>query len=222
MQPSSRSSPTHSRVRTRIKICGITHPEHARAAADAGADAIGLVFYPDSPRSLTTAQARDIAAATPAFVARVALFLDAASDTVAEVVAAVRPDMLQFHGSEPPDFCRAFGLPYMRAVPMGEGANPEDFAAQFPDARALLLDSHRPGEPGGRGTAFDWTGQRLGAGSPELVLAGGLTPDNVAAAIRNMRPYGVDVSSGVESTPGHKDPQRMRAFIEAVYSADRE
>lgn len=209
-------------MRTRIKICGVTRPEDARAAAAAGADAVGMVFYAHSPRLLDVASARAVAAALPPFVSRVALFLDPTAADVQTVVDALRPDLLQFHGSESPEFCACFGVPYMKAVPMGdEDADPAAYAERFSDAHALLLDSHRSGQAGGRGEGFAW-GPRGGAHGTPVVLAGGLEPDNVAAAIRTMRPYAVDVSSGVESAPGVKDPERIRAFAEAVREADRE
>lgn len=209
-------------MRTRIKICGVTRPEDARAAATAGADAVGLVFYPHSPRVLDLDAAEAVAAALPPFVSRVALFLDPAAADVQAVIDTLRPDLLQFHGEESAEFCGRFGVPYMKAVPMGdEDADPAAYAERFADARALLLDGHRSGRAGGRGEGFAW--ERRGEGNAlPIVLAGGLTPDNVAGAIRELRPYAVDVSSGVESAPGIKDPDRIRAFAEAVYTADRE
>lgn len=209
-------------MRTRIKICGVTRPDDARAAAAAGADAIGLVFYADSPRALDLESAYAVAAALPPFVSRVALFLDPSAADVQAVIDALRPDLLQFHGDESPEFCGRFGVPYVKAVPMGdEGADPDAYAARFADAAALLLDGHRPGQAGGRGEGFDWEGRGGGRSMP-VVLAGGLTPDNVAEAIRSVRPYAVDVSSGVESARGVKDPARIRAFAAAVHETDRE
>lgn len=209
-------------MRTRIKICGVTRPDDARAAAAAGADAIGLVFYAGSPRALNLDAARAAAAALPPLVSRVALFLDPSAADVQTIVDALRPDLLQFHGGESPEFCGRFGVPYMKAVPMGdERADPAAYAARFADAAALLLDGHRPGEAGGRGKGFGWE-ERHGGHDLPVVLAGGLTPDNVAEAVRDVRPYAVDVSSGVESAPGVKDSARIRAFAEAVREADRE
>lgn len=209
-------------MRTRIKICGVTRPEDARGAAAAGADAVGLVFYADSPRLLDLAAARAVSAALPPFVSRVALFLDPAAAEVRTVIDALRPDLLQFHGGEPPEFCGGFGVPYMKAVPMGEeDSDPAAYAERYADARALLLDGHRAGQAGGRGEGFAWD-RRGGEHAMPIVLAGGLTPDNVGAAIRDARPYAVDVSSGVESAPGIKDAERIRAFIAAVCAADRE
>lgn len=209
-------------MRTRIKICGITRPDDARAAAAAGADAVGMVFYPGSPRALDLESANEVAAALPPFVSRVALFLDPSAADVQAAIDAVRPALLQFHGNETPAFCGRFGVPYMKAVPMGDAeADPAAYAARFADARALLLDSHRAGRMGGRGEVFAWE-PRGGEQTLPVVLAGGLTPDNVAEAMRRMRPYAVDVSSGVESAPGVKDAARMRAFAQSVYKADRE
>lgn len=209
-------------MRTRIKICGMTRPDDARAAAAAGADAVGLVFHADSPRALNPESARAVAAALPPFVSRVALFLDPNAADVWAVIDTLRPDLLQFHGSESPEFCGRFGVPYMKAVPMGDDdVDPAAYAARFPQAAALLLDGHRTGKAGGRGEGFDWEAHGDLRSIP-VVLAGGLTPDNVAEAIRSVRPYAVDVSSGVESAPGVKDPARIRAFVEAVYKTDRE
>lgn len=208
-------------MRTRVKICGITRAEDARAAAMAGADAIGLVFYDQSPRYVSIEQAREVCRALPPFVAVTALFLDAAAATVQTVIDALRPDILQFHGNEAPAFCQAFGVSYIRAVPMGGDADPAEWAERFPDAAALLLDSHRAGEAGGRGETFDWQRGVLPDG-PAVIAAGGLQPDNVGAAVRDMRPYGVDVSSGVEIAPGIKDHQLMQQFIEAIYRVDRD
>lgn len=202
--------------RTRIKVCGITRPQDAVAAAAAGADAIGMVFYQGSPRAVSVAVATEVMAALPPFVSRVALFLDAPAATVQTVADALWPDALQFHGSESPEYCRAFGLPYIKAVPMGDGNDPRAWAERYPDAAALLLDSHRSGEAGGTGRRFDWAGDLDGLGLP-VIAAGGLDPDNVGAVVRDMRPYAVDVSSGVESAPGIKDHQRMQQFFESVH-----
>lgn len=208
-------------MRTRIKICGVTRSEDARAAVAAGADAVGMVFCPDSPRALTLKAAADVAATLPPFVDRVALFLNPAAEEVQAVIDAIRPDLLQFHGDESPEFCGGFGVSYMKAVPMGDAdADPADYAVRFADAKALLLDGHRTGQMGGRGEGFAW--EAGGEYEMPIVLAGGLNADNVADAIRCVRPYAVDVSSGVESAPGIKDVGRMRAFAEAVYRTDRE
>lgn len=208
-------------MRTRIKICGLGCAQDALAAAYAGADAIGLVFYPPSSRALALPKAREIAQCLPAFVSRVALFLDADAAAVENVIAQIKPDALQFHGREEAAFCRAFGLPYLKAVSMQQGVDIARYVDEYADARGLLLDSHTPGQAGGSGVTFDWA-RELPRGGPPLILAGGLHPDNVAEAIRTMRPYGVDVSSGVESAPGVKDPARIRNFIHAVQHADCE
>lgn len=208
-------------MRTRIKICGITRPEDGAAAASAGADAVGFVFYPASPRLVDLDTAEQIAAAVPPFVARVALFLDPAAADVQAVIDRLRPDLLQFHGGESPAFCGCFGLPYLKAVPMGDqDTDPAAFAERFADAAALLLDSHSAGMPGGSGTGFEWS--RGGPQSRPVILAGGLTADNVGDAVRAARPYAVDVSSGVESAPGIKDAELINAFTEAVYRTDRD
>lgn len=207
-------------MRTRVKICGITEPEHALAAAHAGADAIGLVFYASSSRALEPEQGRRVSRSVAPFVTRVALFLDPDTELVNRVVQQVRPDVLQFHGSESADFCRSFGLPYLKAVPMGEHNDPVDWARRYADAAGLLLDGHRPGEAGGSGRRFDWQRGAQAGGLP-VIAAGGLNSDNVGEAIRNMRPYAVDVSSGVESAPGIKDSVLIETFIEAVNRADR-
>lgn len=206
-------------MRTRIKICGITRPEDALAAARLGADAIGLVFYQPSPRAVTPAQAREIVTALPPFVTAVALFLDAGPELVEEVLATVPVGMLQFHGRESPAFCRHFGRPYLKAVPMGSEADTMAYARRYPDAAGFLLDSHEAGQAGGSGHAFDWARVPAGLGAP-LILAGGLAAGNVAEAVRAVRPYAVDVSSSVESVPGVKDPGRMAAFIDEVHRVE--
>ncbi len=183
-------------------------------AAQAGADAIGLVFA-RSPRQVTTELARSIAAAMPPFVTVVGLFVDAGAEAVRAILGSVRLDLLQFHGSESPDFCRQFSKPYIKAVPMREGADVSATAAAYADAAGLLLDTHSDQVAGGSGRTFDWSRVPAGLSRP-LILAGGLNPDNVAEAVRRVHPYAVDVSSGVEREKGIKDPARVRAFIEAV------
>ncbi len=196
---------------TRVKICGITRPEDAQAAAAAGADAIGLVFYRPSPRHVDIARARAIVAALPPFVARVGLFVDAAPEEIEEVLAAVAVDVLQFHGRETPEDCGRYGLPYLKAIAMGEGADLREAESRYAAAQGLLLDSHRQGRPGGTGRVFDWGCVPRDLAKP-VILAGGLSVDNVAAAIAQVRPYAVDVSGGVETAPGIKDERRMREF----------
>lgn len=207
-------------MRTRCKICGITRVPDALAAAQAGADAIGLVFYPGSPRCVEFEEARTIVQALPPFVAAVGLFKDQPAEAVAAVLVSVPLALLQFHGQEDAAFCRQFGKPYLKAIAMGQTGTSEeirDNCAAYPDAAALLFDSHAPGASGGSGATFDWA--QLPTLSRPWILAGGLTPQNVAAAIRATRPYGVDVSSGVESAPGIKDAAKLQHFITEVQRA---
>ncbi|MEW6446396.1 MAG: phosphoribosylanthranilate isomerase [Pseudomonadota bacterium] len=208
----------HIFQRTRIKICGLTRVEDAREAARLGADAVGLVFYPPSPRAIAPALAARIRDALPPFVQAVALFVNPSEDEVAAVLEVAPEIMLQFHGSESPGFCASFGRPYLKALPMGQGSDPLNESARHVRAHGFLLDSHDVGGVGGTGRAFDWSS------IPELdrpiLLAGGLRPENVAGAVRAVRPWAVDVSSGVESAPGVKDSARMAAFIQEVRHAD--
>jgi phosphoribosylanthranilate isomerase len=205
-------------VRTRIKICGITRTHDARAAALAGADAIGLVFYPRSPRYLSVERAVEIRDALPPFVQAVALFVNPDAAQVAQVIGRVHPAMLQFHGEEGPDFCGQFGVPYIKACRVKPGADLLEYLRPFSRAAAWLLDSYVP-EYGGVGESFDWS-LAPAAGDRPLILSGGLARDNVAEAIRRVRPWGVDVSSGVESAKGIKDAAKITAFIAEVRNAD--
>ncbi|MEH6388627.1 MULTISPECIES: phosphoribosylanthranilate isomerase [Pseudomonas] len=196
----------------RVKICGITRVEDALAAAAAGADAIGLVFYAASPRAVSIEQARIIQQALPPFISTVGLFVDATAEQLREVLAQVRLDMLQFHGDEPDDFCRQFGIPYLKAIRVRPGQDVNAAAAQWPGACGILLDSYRPGVPGGTGEVFDWTmipAERKWS----LVLAGGLDTANVQQAITQAHPWAVDVSGGVELSKGKKDIDKINAFI---------
>lgn len=202
-------------LRTRVKICGLTRSEDAQIAGHLGADALGLVFYPPSPRNVSLEQAKAIVAGLPAFVTVVGLFVDATPDQVRATREAVRLDLLQFHGDEPPEYCRSFGAPYLRAVRMRESVDISALARDYRDAAGLLLDAWHPEEKGGTGLSFDWARAREACALP-IVLAGGLTPDNVAQAIRIARPYAVDVSSGVEATKGVKDAEKMAAFLREV------
>ncbi|OYV32949.1 MAG: N-(5'-phosphoribosyl)anthranilate isomerase [Thiomonas sp. 20-64-5] len=204
--------------RTRIKICGITRIEDAWTAAHAGADAIGLVFYPPSPRHVTLAQAREIAASVPPFISVVTLFVNAAPQFVEDVIAQVRPALLQFHGDEAPGDCTRYGHPYIRAARMREGLDLLDFASRFPTSQALVLDTDQPGYGGG-GEVFDWSRIPANVALP-LVLSGGLHAANVTPAIRRVRPWAVDVSSGVEASKGIKSAQRIAEFVAAVRAAD--
>lgn len=208
-----------STQRTRIKVCGITRADDAVQAARLGADAIGLVFYPPSPRAIDVVRAVRIRDALPPFVQPVALFVNPTRAEVESVLEAMPEVMLQFHGSETHAFCAAFGRPYLKALPMGRGADPVNEAARHGHARGFLLDSHDAGGVGGTGVAFDWS--TMPALGRPIVLAGGLRPENVFEAVRGVRPWAVDVSSGVESAPGIKDPARMAAFINEVRHADR-
>lgn len=203
---------------TRIKCCGMTRVEDALLAAELGADAIGLIFTGRSRRRVEINPARAIARALPPMVTTVALFMDDDAAFVDEVIATVQPDLLQFHGAEGDDWCAQFGRPYLKAIAMGEDSDAPARLRAFPGAAGLILDGHGLGEAGGSGKAFDWSLMPRDLAQP-LILAGGLHAGNVAEAIRTARPWGVDVSSGIESSPGIKDPARMRAFIEAARNA---
>ena len=205
--------------RTRVKICGITRAEHARAAAGAGVDAVGLNFYEPSPRFVTRTQARAVCEALPPMVSVVGVFVNPAPREVEDVVGALPVDLLQFHGEEPPEVCAGSGKPYVKAVRVRTRDDIVEAAARYPDARALLLDTHHDALWGGTGISFDWNVVPDDAGHP-IVLSGGLTPENVAGAIRLVRPFAVDVSGGVESAPGEKDPERMERFVKEVAGAE--
>lgn len=202
-------------MRTRVKICGITRAEDASAAIQHGCDAIGLVFYEPSPRYVTPATARSIAAGLPPFVSAVGLFVDADAEYVREVLSQVRLDLLQFHGDETPEYCRQFGVPYLKAVRVRPETNLLQYAAAYADAKALLLDAYMPGTPGGTGTTFDWALIPRDFPKP-IILAGGLDASNVSEAIRQCRPYAVDVSGGVERQKGIKDAEKIAAFMRGV------
>ena len=207
-------------MRTRVKICGVTREEDALAAVRQGADAIGLVFYPPSPRAVTVEQARGIVRALPPFVTVVGLFVDAPREEIAGVVERVRIDLLQFHGHEAPEDCANQPRPYVKAVRMRDGVDPAAEARRYPGACAVLLDTYCPGVPGGTGAAFDW-GRVPAPLAAKAVLAGGLTPENVEQAIRRVRPYAVDVSGGVERARGVKDAAKIEAFMRGVRRADQ-
>lgn len=207
--------------RTRIKICGITRVEDALAAAAAGADAIGLVFFANSPRAVSIETARNICAALPTFVTAVGLFVDAEPRAVNDVLDAVPLDLLQFHGNESSEYCAQFSRPYCKALRMRDDLDVIAEAAQFSAARSILLDTYRAGVAGGTGEIFEW--QRVPPSlRNKIILAGGLLPENVGDAIKQVRPYAVDVSGGVESAPGIKDVKKIEAFIAAVRCADSE
>ncbi|BAN34721.1 phosphoribosylanthranilate isomerase [Sulfuricella denitrificans skB26] len=200
---------------TRIKICGITRSEDALACAQAGADAIGLVFYPPSPRHVVAAQAAEIARALPPFVTTVGLFVNPAAEQVEAVLNKVHLDVLQFHGDESPEFCAGFGVPYLKAIRVKAGVDLVQCAIRYQKAQGLLLDAYVEGTPGGTGQSFDWELIPAELSLP-VILSGGLEPANVVDAIRRVRPWAVDVSSGVEESKGIKDVAKIAAFIEGV------
>lgn len=202
-------------MRTRCKICGIKTLEAARAAVDAGADAIGLVFHPSSPRAVTVDQAVQIRRALPAFVSAVGLFVNPAAGVVESVLERVRLDMLQFHGDEDNIQCASFGVPFIKALGVTAAFDARLAEEHYPDAAALLLDTHDPILRGGTGRTFDWSWFPAPSSHP-LILAGGLTPDNVREAIRRCRPYAVDVSGGVEVQRGEKSIPLIKAFVHEV------
>jgi phosphoribosylanthranilate isomerase len=205
-------------MRTRVKICGITRVEDAQAACVAGADAIGLVFYPPSPRFLAIERARALRDALPPFVTPVALFVDPSREEVERVLERVRPGALQFHGDEPPEFCEQFGVPYLKACRIKEGVDLLEYLRPYMGARGWLADAFVEAY-GGVGKRFDWSLVPHQRPRP-LILSGGLTSSNVREAIRLVQPWGVDVSSGVESAKGIKDPAKIAAFMAEVRNAD--
>ena len=209
---------------TRVKICGITRVADALAAAHSGADAIGLVFYERSPRHVSIVQAKQLAGALPPFVTVVGLFVNAEAAFVREVLASVPLDMLQFHGEESPEFCAQFTRPYFKAIRVKAGVDLLQCAARFHTAKGLLLDAHVEGIAGGTGATFDWALIPKQLPLP-VILSGGLDAQNVAAAIKQVRPYAVDVSSGVEAGgmeagKGSKDAAKIAAFINEVKQTD--
>ena len=204
--------------RTRIKICGLTREADVAAAVEAGADAIGFVLYPQSPRAVTLARAAELAGRLPPFVTPVLLFVNAARSDVQAAADRLPQALLQFHGDESAADCDAAGRPYLRAARMAPGFDLLDFARRFPQAVGLLLDAHVEGY-GGAGKAFDWSAVPPGVPAP-VVLSGGLNPANVSDGIARVRPWAVDVSSGVESAKGIKDAGLMRRFCQAVRDAD--
>ncbi|MEO6104195.1 MAG: phosphoribosylanthranilate isomerase [Pseudoxanthomonas sp.] len=204
---------------TRIKFCGLTRAEDMRLAVELGVDFVGLVFAPRSPRKLLLGQARMLRGLVPEEIAVVALVMDNARADIEAMIENVRPDLLQFHGAEDDAFCAGFGLPFFKAIAMGnEQDHAASLASAFPGAYGYLLDGHGKGEPGGSGQRFDW--KRVPRLDKPVLLAGGLTGDNVATAIHTARPWGVDVSSGLESAPGVKQAERMRLFVHEARRAD--
>ena len=210
-------------MRTRVKICGIRTLDDALAAIDSGADALGFVFFEKSARAITIDMAAEICRQLPAFVTRVALFVDPTVETVNTTLSQVDIDLIQFHGAESNDFCRQFNKPFIKALQVKSKAFLDDEMAKFPHAKALLLDTFVPGVAGGSGQTFDWNLFTAAAHihpSQRLVLAGGLTPENVFDAIQKVRPYAVDVSGGVERIKGFKDKKSIASFLAQVMKAD--
>lgn len=205
-------------MRTRVKICGITRPQDGVDAALAGADAIGFVFYPPSPRFISVDRAIEIREALPPFVQTVALFVNPGAAEVGEVVARVRPSMLQFHGEEAPEFCGRFGTPWLKACRVKQGVDLLEYFRSYPGASGWLADAFVEGY-GGAGQIFDWSLVPAQRDKP-LVLSGGLAQGNVREAVRRVKPWAVDVSSGVESAKGIKDAAKIAAFIQEVKNAD--
>lgn len=210
--------------KTRIKICGIRRVEDAMHAAYAGADAIGLNFYAPSPRAVTLQQAMAVRNALPPFVSTVALFVNAARSEVIEVCESLNPSLLQFHGDEAHDYCASFSRPYVKAIRVGASMKADDLVQlqiEFSTAKALLLDTLSAGQYGGTGESFNW--DVIPASLREkIILSGGLTPANVGEAVRKIRPWAVDVSSGVELQKGVSDPEKILAFMSAIQRADAE
>ncbi|NOT67994.1 MAG: phosphoribosylanthranilate isomerase [Methylophilaceae bacterium] len=205
-------------MRTRVKICGITRVEDAIAAVQHGADAIGLVFYAKSPRNVSRQQAARIVAELPAFVSVVGLFVDADPAEIRQTLAAVHLDLLQFHGDETPEECRQYRMPYMKAIRVRSDSNLIQYALDFTDAKALLLDAFAEGVAGGTGQVFDW--RLIPQDLPQsIILAGGLNAGNVRDAIQQVRPYAVDVSGGVEKSKGIKDVEKIATFMRGVRDA---
>jgi phosphoribosylanthranilate isomerase len=205
-------------MRTRVKICGFTQAKDILAAAHLGVDAIGLVFYPPSPRNVSIAQAAEMVKILPAFVSVVALFVDAEEDWIRQVLSHVHVDCLQFHGNESPQDCRRYATPYIKAIRMKPDTHLADIELQYADAAGLLLDAYHPGVQGGTGSGFDWDMIPKNCTLP-IILAGGLSTDNAARAVQQVRPYALDVSSGVESGKGIKDAAKMADFIRKTNQA---
>lgn len=211
-------SQVHS-MRTRIKICGITRPDDALAAAALGADAIGLVFYAKSPRAVSISQAQLICKVLPPFVTTVALFVDAEPAEIQAVVDTLPIDVLQFHGQEDEFACLGYGRPYIKAVRMHDDVQLADVLTLYDSAQAILVDAYSAAAAGGTGEVFDWSRVPNGLDTP-IILAGGLAAENVSEAIITVNPYAVDVSSGVEADKGIKDTAKLKAFISAVTRTD--
>jgi phosphoribosylanthranilate isomerase len=205
-------------LRTRIKICGITRLEDAKAAIHAGCDALGFVFYKESPRYIALAAFKDLARVLPPFVTKVGLFVNADPAYIKEAIQSGLINVLQFHGDETPDFCRQFKFPYIKAVAVSVTVNLLQYEKNFYDAEALLLDASHEYLKGGTGHTFDWNLIPLSLAKP-IVLAGGLTVDNVKEAIKKVKPYAVDVSGGVEESKGIKNSHKIQEFIKETQDA---
>lgn len=204
-------------MRTRIKICGLTREADIDAAVQAGADALGFVMWPGSKRALTPERLEQLSARVPPFVTRVGLFVDQEPDLVANCAPWL--DMLQFHGEEPPEACELYGMSWLKALRMRDDIDLHEQAERYHRSRGLLLDAYRPGVPGGTGDTFDWSRVPGDLALP-IILAGGLTPDNIARAVHQVAPHGVDVSGGVEAAAGLKDHDLIKNFIDRVWEAD--
>lgn len=207
-------------MRTRVKFCGLTRLADVDAAVALGVDAIGLVLHPASPRAVDLPRAAQLAAAVPAFVTVAGLFVDAPADRVRAVLKQVELDVLQFHGAEPADYCRSFGRPWIKSVAVRPGVDLDAVTERYAGARALLLDTYDPALAGGTGRCFDW-GLVTVRQAQRAILAGGLSAANVADAIRQLRPYAVDVSGGIEQAKGVKDSDKMKDFMKGVGDGDQ-
>lgn len=202
----------------RVKICGITRNLDAQLAVAAGAHSLGFVFYEPSPRYVEPAIAAEIISGLPPFVTSTALFVDAEPDVVAEIVVLTKVDLLQFHGNETPEYCEQFGRPYIKALRMKPGMDLIQQVSRYASARGVLLDAYKPGVPGGTGEAFEWS-RIPDSMRSSIILAGGLSAENVAQAIEQVAPYAVDVSGGVEASAGLKDANKIKCFFEEVARA---
>ncbi|HED13058.1 MAG TPA: phosphoribosylanthranilate isomerase [Gammaproteobacteria bacterium] len=207
------------RLLTRIKICGMTCQQDAENAITAGVDALGFIFWPPSKRYIAIDEAAKIVDQVSAYVTTVAVFVDPTEADVDAVLADVAIDSLQFHGQEPASFCNRFARPFVKALAMHEDQDVFSFCMQYHQASAVLLDTYRAGTPGGTGEQFTWRWIPEHLPLP-VILAGGLAPENIAEAVRSVRPYAVDISSGVESSPGCKDTEKLQALVRAVHCAD--
>lgn len=208
-------------ARIRSKICGITNIEDAKLAVEAGADALGFVFYPPSPRHVTLEAALQICRQLPPFVAVTCLMVNATQDEVEAVLSALPVSLLQFHGDEDAHFCDSFNRPYIKAIRVHSELDIDAEMAKFPNANGFLLDTYKKGVPGGTGESFNWQLFPQHAAKP-LILAGGLTPDNVTLAARQTNAFAVDVSGGVEASPGIKDADKVRQFIAKLTQLEQE